>query len=392
MKVLFSSHLPLKLGGYSNQLHELIKKLVFSSIEVGIICWHCEDIQENQKAMDLNFFKENYKIFNQLMENDPNKYKNIYDKVKFYLPGKLENFWKKIEFYSIDFKPDKIIFYQDIHMVEYYNIGKINAELYLWLNVHNDFNYTQGEEKIFSFLPLFKRIITCSNFGVEVFKKYNYNATLIRHTINKEIFRNKNNKKQIRKKYEIDEDMFVCLMIAKNSGNLDRKAFVYNLEAFRNFSRYNKCKIIIKSGIYDKEYISKLIKKLKLEKHVIPLISDYLNTDQLADLYNIADVLLAASTSEGFGIPSVESQFCGTPVITTNCTAMVDNTFNGIKTEPKEISVTVNGINGWSNPSVENIEEALKQIKSKSYKKKEINRKNYDMCVLFKEWKSILDI
>jgi glycosyltransferase involved in cell wall biosynthesis len=41
----------------------------------------------------------------------------------------------------------------------------------------------------------------------------------------------------------------------------------------------------------------------------------------MAALYSAADVLLAASMGEGFGIPVVEAQACGTPVIVSNFTA-----------------------------------------------------------------------
>jgi glycosyltransferase involved in cell wall biosynthesis len=41
----------------------------------------------------------------------------------------------------------------------------------------------------------------------------------------------------------------------------------------------------------------------------------------LAALYTDADVLLATSAGEGFGVPVIEAQACGTPVIVSNWTA-----------------------------------------------------------------------
>jgi SAM-dependent methyltransferase len=54
----------------------------------------------------------------------------------------------------------------------------------------------------------------------------------------------------------------------------------------------------------------------KSEKMIIGVRSE-----QLAQFYNSFDVFLLPSKGEGFGIPIVEAQSCGVPVITTNCTA-----------------------------------------------------------------------
>jgi glycosyltransferase involved in cell wall biosynthesis len=50
----------------------------------------------------------------------------------------------------------------------------------------------------------------------------------------------------------------------------------------------------------------------------------------VANIYRAADVLLATSIGEGFGVPILEAQACGVPVIIGNWTAMEDLLFNGI--------------------------------------------------------------
>jgi glycosyltransferase involved in cell wall biosynthesis len=47
-------------------------------------------------------------------------------------------------------------------------------------------------------------------------------------------------------------------------------------------------------------------------------------TETLAAIYTTSDVLLAATYGEGFGVPVIEAQACGTRVITSNWAATQD--------------------------------------------------------------------
>ena len=64
----------------------------------------------------------------------------------------------------------------------------------------------------------------------------------------------------------------------------------------------------------------------------------YLGFDEsfIANVYRAADVLLATSVGEGFGVPILEAQACGTPVIIGNWTAMEDLLFDGISLSKDE--------------------------------------------------------
>ena len=46
-----------------------------------------------------------------------------------------------------------------------------------------------------------------------------------------------------------------------------------------------------------------------------------ITSEQLATMYRAADVLLATSMGEGFGVPTIEAQACGVPVIVSNFSA-----------------------------------------------------------------------
>lgn len=51
--------------------------------------------------------------------------------------------------------------------------------------------------------------------------------------------------------------------------------------------------------------------------------------ENLAEIYSAMDVLFMPSQSEGFGLPALEAQACGIPVVSTNFSAMPEITFVG---------------------------------------------------------------
>jgi FkbM family methyltransferase len=406
MKILISSLCPFIISGYSNQINLLITYLhkFNPDIEIGIICWNNWPIPFKTISYDLNF------IINNLSFKISDEQKNIYKNVKFYSPGELNNHWHKIKLFSNDFNANKILVYQDIWIFEKFDIASINVDKYLWLPIHNDFrehkllgfkdNFNSEINTLFQ-LPFFKKISTFSKFGVEVLKTYKYQSTFINHMIPDDIFNVKHDKLTLRKKYNYNENDFICLIVARNSESSDRKAYVEQLNAFALFSKdkdntflliHENHKHSLTEGavnLYD------ICKKLDiLDKIKLTQKTSY-SQDHVVELFYLADVLLCASKSEGFGLPMVEAQFCNLLVITNNCTSMPDNTYNGICVEPENITTTINGINSWSNPSPINISNALNDIYNKNldkYNIKPINKNLYNPEILIDKWVDFLEL
>jgi glycosyltransferase involved in cell wall biosynthesis len=57
----------------------------------------------------------------------------------------------------------------------------------------------------------------------------------------------------------------------------------------------------------------------------------FVSQEDLAAIYSASDVLLMATAGEGFGIPAVEAQACGLPVIVTDFSAQSELCFAGWK-------------------------------------------------------------
>lgn len=73
------------------------------------------------------------------------------------------------------------------------------------------------------------------------------------------------------------------------------------------------------SGVADKILLD-LIKQLKIQEQVE--FCGVISNDKLPNYYRGATALILPSLYEGFGLPIIEAMACGTPVITSNLTAM----------------------------------------------------------------------
>lgn len=133
----------------------------------------------------------------------------------------------------------------------------------------------------------------------------------------------------------VDKDTFLVGMVAANkaNGQIHRKAFAENLLAFAQFhKKYPDSQIYLHtepSKVYGGFNLPLLLRAVGLDKSAV-LIGDsrQMRTgypeSSVAAFYTAMDVLLSTSYGEGFGIPTVEAQACGTRVITSNFAASAD--------------------------------------------------------------------
>ena len=133
----------------------------------------------------------------------------------------------------------------------------------------------------------------------------------------------------------VSDDTFLVGMVAANkaNGQIHRKAFAENLLAFATFhKKYPNSQLYIHaepSRIYGGFDLPVLLKAVGLDKSAV-LLPDPISLrngypeSYMAAFYSAFDVLLSTSYGEGFGIPTMEAQACGTRVITSNFAASKD--------------------------------------------------------------------
>ena len=133
----------------------------------------------------------------------------------------------------------------------------------------------------------------------------------------------------------VSDDTFLVGIVAANkaNGSIHRKAFAENLLAFAAFhKKYPDSQIYIHtepSRVYGGFDLAVLLRAVGLDKSVVMLpdrfaVRQGYPEKHMAAFYSAFDVLLSTSYGEGFGIPTVEAQACGTRVITSNFAASKD--------------------------------------------------------------------
>jgi glycosyltransferase involved in cell wall biosynthesis len=68
--------------------------------------------------------------------------------------------------------------------------------------------------------------------------------------------------------------------------------------------------------------LHQIINQLDLTERV--LLTGYISAEDLPIVYNLANIFVYPSIYEGFGLPPLEAMACGTPVITTDSSAMAE--------------------------------------------------------------------
>ncbi len=136
-------------------------------------------------------------------------------------------------------------------------------------------------------------------------------------------------------------DRYIVGMVAANKGVPSRKAFMPQLEAFSWFHKNHPEALLYlhttrgESGENAGANLVEYIDYLGIRDHVV-FCDQYTNMlgypdEYMRHVYNSLDVHMLVSMGEGFGIPILEAQACGCPVITGDWTAMPELTFSGWK-------------------------------------------------------------
>lgn len=143
-------------------------------------------------------------------------------------------------------------------------------------------------------------------------------------------------------RYKIPRDCFYLLNVGSSQ---PRKNITALLEVFAKLINNIPGQPIhlIKAGADFTGEQRAIIQRYDLEKHITQIESPDKAT--LVKLYNAADVLVAPSLYEGFGITILEAMACGTPVITSNVSSLPEISGDAaILVEPRDVDAIATAI------------------------------------------------
>ncbi|MFA5150967.1 MAG: glycosyltransferase family 4 protein [Clostridia bacterium] len=218
--------------------------------------------------------------------------------------------------------------------------------------------------------------IAMSKFGVEETHKAGLDCYYLPHAVNTNLYK-PIDKLEAREKLKLPKDAFIIGTVAMNKGLPARKNFAPMLEAFANFKRRHTDAIyylhtealgIDNQSFNIPEYANQLGLRMGKDIFLPDQYQKFIGYDDnwMSLMYSSLDVHLLASMGEGFGIPTLEAQACGCPVIVGDWTASGELCFAGQKIDKKDALRNYTGLASYQYiPHTRQIERALELERDK---------------------------
>lgn len=209
-------------------------------------------------------------------------------------------------------------------------------------------------------------LIGMSKFGWERFKDAGFRALYVPHGIDTTVFRLLDNIPELRKACGVEDQFIIGLNQANNDAI--RKALPEQMLGFAKFAENHPDALLtMHTGVHqeggqDLEAVAEnigILDKIRIVDQY-RYSSGMITPVDLNEWYNVIDVLSATVYAEGFGLPIVEAQAAGTPVITTNASSMNEVNPHGLHVDGQPFW---NGVHKgwWIAPNASQIADAYEE-------------------------------
>jgi len=212
-------------------------------------------------------------------------------------------------------------------------------------------------------------LLAMSKFGQTTLKKAGLESYYVPHAVDSKKYIVKNQKEE-RIKWALPEDAFIAVFVGANKGYPSRKSIPALLKACSIFSKQHSDVVLYMHTAHSSAPFAmdlfKIFELYDIDNKTIKLadiqalmMGGY-DTDRMSSIYSCGDVLISPSMAEGFGIPVIEAQMCGCPVIVTDFSAQSELALAGwkIPIEPDDMEMSIQ-YSEQARPRVSHIVEAL---------------------------------
>lgn len=251
--------------------------------------------------------------------------------------------------------------------------------------------------------------VAMAQYGVEVTEASGLDCEFAPHGYDSSVYKpDERYRREMRKLLNVPDDAYLVGMVAANKGQPARKSWPQQLEGFAAFQKLHPEAWLYmhttrgERGEMGGVNLPEMCREFGINANQTIFADQYLlliggyPPHHMAGLFNAFDVLLNCSMGEGFGVPILEAQACGCPVIVGDWTAMPELCWEG-KAIPAYRALK------WYTPLAgfqwivqpDAVTEALVEqaaLKVRAPKAAEAARVTYDAdTVLERDWKPILD-
>lgn len=172
--------------------------------------------------------------------------------------------------------------------------------------------------------------IAMSRFGEEQLEQFD--PLYVPHGVDVDAYK-PHPKAAMREQTGVPKDAFLIGMVAANKGAPSRKGFQQAFEAFRKFRQKHDNALLYLHTTMDPSFsqgedLAAILAALEIPAESVLIADQYrmsfdpFTRKAMGRIYSTMDVLLNPAQGEGFGVPVLEAQACGTPVIVTDFSAM----------------------------------------------------------------------
>jgi glycosyltransferase involved in cell wall biosynthesis len=245
--------------------------------------------------------------------------------------------------------------------------------------------------------------IAMSRFGQEQLEDAGLKPLYAPHVVDRSVFKplSEEEREKYRQGMGLDGKFVIGMCAANNDAT--RKGFPEQFEAFRRFHKRHPEAFLLVHTIAQAARgldLPRLAGELGMDPmsirftDIYPQVSGIFDDSLMADWYGVLDVLSACSYAEAFGVPMIEAQACGTPVIATSGSAMYENSNHGWSVAGEPFWNHVHGA-WWTRPKVDSIVRSYEKAYAHAGRRRAESRnftEFFDVTAAGEQhWKGILE-